>query len=191
MSKRIVIVDDEPITRMDLKSLLVDAGYDVVAEASDGFDAVEASKKYLPDIILMDINMPNLDGLKAAKIISRGGYAGGIILLTAFSDKEFIEKAKDVGVFAYLLKPLDEKSLIPTVEMVYSKSSEFKKLKKELDLSIKKIEERKIIERAKGMLMKEDNLTEEESYEKIRKLSMDRRCSMRSIGEAIVIAYEI
>jgi AmiR/NasT family two-component response regulator len=186
MEKRIVIADDEPITRMDIKDLLEEAGYKVVGEASDGFDAIEICKKERPDLVIMDIKMPNLNGLKASTIINKERLAKGIVLLTAFSDSESIEKAKSSGALGYLVKPLDEKSFIPTIEMVMTKGSEINTLKNELDKVNKKLEDRKLIEKAKGVIIKEENITENEAYSKIRKLSMDKRCSMREICEAIL-----
>ncbi|MEW8957245.1 ANTAR domain-containing response regulator [Clostridium sp.] len=190
MKKTIVIVDDEPITRMDIRDILEAEGYEVVGEASDGFDAIELCRKYSPDLVVMDIQMPILDGLKASKKINMENLAGGIILLTAFNDKDFVEKAKNVGAFGYLVKPLDEKSFIPTIEMCLSRGEEFKSLKVELKKATKKLDERKVIEKAKGILMKELKITEDEAYSKLRSLSMDKRCSMINIAETIIITYD-
>ncbi|MEW9093436.1 MAG: response regulator [Clostridiaceae bacterium] len=190
MNKKIVIVDDEPITRMDIKDILQAEGYNVVGEAADGFDAIEACKKHRPDIVLMDIQMPVLDGLKASKKIMSENLAGGILLLTAFSDAEYIEKAKSVGAFGYLVKPLDEKSLISTLEMCLARGEDFRNLKDDLEKLNKKFDERKVVEKAKGMLMLELKITEDEAYKRIRKLSMDKRCSMAEIAQTILINYE-
>ena len=190
MEKKIVIVDDEPITRMDIRDILEAEGYNVVGEAADGFDAIEVCKKSLPDMVLMDIQMPILDGLKASKKIMNDNLAGGILLLTAFNDIEFIEKAKDVGAFGYLVKPLDEKSFISTLEMCLARGRDFKKLRNDLEKLNKKLDERKVVEKAKGMLMKECSISEDEAYKKIRKLSMDKRCTMSEIAQTILIAYE-
>lgn len=190
MNKKIVIVDDEPITRMDIKDILQAEGYSVVGEAADGFDAIEVCKKHLPDIVLMDIQMPLLDGLKASKKIMSENLAGGILLLTAFNDTEYIEKAKSVGAFGYLVKPLDEKSLISTLEMCLARGEDFRNLKDDLEKLNRKFDERKVVEKAKGMLMKEFKITEDEAYKKIRRLSMDKRCSMAEIAQTILINYE-
>lgn len=190
MTRKIVIVDDEPITRMDIKDILEAEGYDVVGEAADGFSAIELCKKHNPDLVIMDIQMPILDGIKASKRITMENLAGGILLLTAFNDSMFIEKAKNVGAFGYLVKPLDEKSFIPTIEMSLAKVEQFKKLKKDLDKATEKLDERKIIERAKGILMRELKIDEEEAYKNIRKLSMDKRSSMVDIAKTVIIAYE-
>jgi response regulator NasT len=130
VKKRIVIADDEPITRMDIREILEDAGYDVVGDVSDGFDAIEICRKLKPDLVLMDIKMPLLDGISAAKVINKEELVDSIILLTAYSDKNFIDKAKDVGVIGYLVKPVNEKSLLPAVEIALNKGREIKKLKR-------------------------------------------------------------
>ncbi|QDX94406.1 ANTAR domain-containing response regulator [Brevibacterium sp. JNUCC-42] len=190
MNGKIVVVDDEPITRMDIREILKEANYNVVGEASDGFEAIELCKKHLPDLVIMDIQMPILDGLKAGKRILSEQLAGGVVLLTAFSDKECIEKASSIGALGYLVKPLDEKSFIPMVEVTIAKGKEFRKLEKNYTKVSQKLEERIAIEKAKGILMKENGFSEEEAYQTIRKLSMDRRCPMIEIATTIVISYD-
>lgn len=187
MKRRIVIADDEPITRMDLKEILIEAGYDVVGEASDGFDAVELCKKLRPDMVLMDIKMPLLDGLKASKMINEKQYAGCIILLTAYSDMDVINEATKAGVMGYMVKPIDEKALIPTLEIAWSKQSEFDSMKQNVEAVKGELETRKKIEKAKGVLMRKEGWTEEEAYKYIRKLSMDKRCQMVDIADIILI----
>lgn len=190
MKKRIVIADDEPITRMDIREILEDAGYDVVGDVSDGFDAIEICRKLKPDLVLMDIKMPLLDGISAAKVINKEELVDSIILLTAYSDKNFIDKAKDVGVIGYLVKPVNEKSLLPAVEIALNKGREIKKIKKEIKNVNDKLNARKIIEKAKGILMEKHKLTEQEAYDKIRTLSMNKRTSMREIAEAILLCHQ-
>jgi AmiR/NasT family two-component response regulator len=190
MSKKIVIADDEPITRMDLREMLEAAGYNVVGEASDGFDAVSLCRKHSPDLVLMDIKMPLLDGLNAAKIIQNENLASGIVLLTAYSGKEFVEKATKVGAIGYIVKPIDEKSLIPSLEVAIAKSAEIKKIKIDIEKASSKLEERKIIEKAKGLLMQKEKFTEQDAYDHIRTLSMNKRCSMGDIARAVVMSYE-
>lgn len=119
---RVVIADDEPITRMDLKELLSEEGYQVVGEAADGFDAVEACKQSRPDLVLMDIKMPLLDGLSAAKILFEENLADTVMMLTAYSEREFVDEAKHIGVAGYLVKPIDEKSLVPSIELAVARS---------------------------------------------------------------------
>lgn len=190
MSGTIVIVDDEPIIRMDVRDILEEANYTVVGEASDGFEAIEVCKQHAPDLVIMDIQMPILDGLKASKRILSQKLAKGVVLLTAFSDTECVEKAKSVGALGYLVKPLDDKSLIPMVEVSIARGNDIQRLGKELDKVTQKLEDRKVIEKAKGMLMIESGLSEEEAYKMMRKLSMDRRCPMVEIANTIVDTYE-
>ena len=191
MVKRIVIADDEPITRMDLREMLETAGYNVVGEASDGFDAIELCRKHRPDLILMDIKMPLLDGINACKIINEDELSDSIILLTAYSDKTFIERAKEVGVIGYLVKPIDDRALLPAVEIALSKGKEFKTIKKEAKTANEKLEARKIIEKAKGIIMKEKNVDEDKAYAYIRELSMNKRTSMKEISEIIIMSSSL
>ena len=190
MKRTIVIVDDEPITRMDTREILEANGYDVVGEASDGFEAIEVCKKYNPSLVLMDIDMPLLDGIKASKVLTKEKLVGGVILLTAFEDKKYIEMAKEVGAFGYMIKPVNEKVFIPTVEMCLSKAEEFYELKKDYDKINNKLNDRKLIEKAKGILVKQLNSNENEAYNRIRKLSMDRRTTMAEIAKIIIVGYE-
>ena len=184
---RVVIADDEPISRMDLKELLTEGGYTVVAEVSDGFDAVENCKLYHPDLVLLDIKMPILDGLAAAKIIYEEELADTIIMLTAYSEREFVEQAKDYGVSGYLVKPIDEKSLIPNIELVVAQSKEMKRLRKDMAKVSERLANRSIIEKAKGQVMQEQNLSEQEAYHYIRKLSQLKGLSMRRVAEMILV----
>lgn len=190
MKRTIVIVDDEPITRMDTREILEANGYDVVGEASDGFEAIEVCKKYNPSLVLMDIDMPLLDGIKASKVLTKEKLVGGVILLTAFEDKKYIEMAKEVGAFGYMIKPVNEKVFIPTVEMCLSKAEEFDELKKDYDKINSKLNDRKLIEKAKGILVKQLNSNENDAYNRIRKLSMDRRTTMAEIAKIIIVGYE-
>ncbi|PWX27806.1 response regulator [Clostridium perfringens] len=190
MKRTIVIVDDEPITRMDTREILEANGYDVVGEASDGFEAIEVCKKYNPSLVLMDIDMPLLHGIKASKVLTKEKLVGGVILLTAFEDKKYIEMAKEVGAFGYMIKPVNEKVFIPTVEMCLSKAEEFDELKKDYDKINNKLNDRKLIEKAKGILVKQLNSNENDAYNRIRKLSMDRRTTMAEIAKIIIVGYE-
>lgn len=190
MKRTIVIVDDEPITRMDTREILEANGYDVVGEASDGFEAIEVCKKYNPSLVLMDIDMPLLDGIKASKVLTKEKLVGGVILLTAFEDKKYIEMAKEVGAFGYMIKPVNEKVFIPTVEMCLSKAEEFDELKKDYDKINNKLNDRKLIEKGKGILVKQLNSNENDAYNRIRKLSMDRRTTMAEIAKIIIVGYE-
>lgn len=190
MRKRIVIADDEPITRMDVAEMLEEAGYEVVGKASDGFDAVELCKKTNPDLVVLDVKMPLLDGLMAAKIINEENLAGGIVLLTAYSGQEFIEKAKNVGVMSYLVKPVTKQALLPAVEIAIHKSKEIIEIKKAHDKTNERLESRIVIDRAKSILMTRDHMSEEEAYNYIRKMSMDKRCTMKDIANIILLSKE-
>lgn len=190
MNGRIVIVDDEPITRLDIRDMLENAGYQVVGEASDGFEAIRVCQKERPDLVIMDIKMPILDGLTASKKIVAEGTASGIILLTAYSDKQYVLKAKDFGALGYLVKPLHEQSLLPMVELSLAKGKELKEMSKELEKLSRKLEERKVIEKAKGKLMLIENITEAEAYKKIRDISMEKRVPMIEVAELMVMLDE-
>lgn len=190
MNGSVVIVDDEPITRLDIRDILTAAGYEVVGEAADGFEAIEVCKKTHPQVVIMDIQMPILDGLKAGKKIIQDRLADSIVFLSAYSDLENTEKAKKLGAVGYLVKPLDEKSLIPTIEMSMARGRETQELMNEIEKLKNKLEERKVIERAKGILVKENHISEAEAYQLIRKLSMDKRAPMGEIAELIVMDDE-
>lgn len=187
---RVVIVDDEPITRMDLKELLEDKGYLVVGEAGDGFDAIEACKTLRPDLVLMDIKMPLLDGLSAARIMNEERYGATIVLLTAYSEREFINSAKDIGVSGYLVKPIDEKSIIPSIELAVARSREIRELQNDIAKVEKRLESRTMIEKAKGRIMARDGITEQEAYDYIRKLSQSKNLSMLRVSEIILQSME-
>ena len=186
--RRVVVVDDEPITRMDICEILREGGYDVVGEAADGFDAIEQCKKNSPDFVMMDVKMPILDGLKASKIIINEKLARGIVLLTAYSSKEFIEDAKNIGVLGYIVKPIDEKSFLPNLQIILSKQKEFEELEKKYMKTNQKLEDRKKLDIAKSILMEKENLTEKEAYNYIRNLSMNKRCDMGKIADIIILS---
>ncbi|MDT8900031.1 ANTAR domain-containing response regulator [Anaeroselena agilis] len=184
---RIVIADNESIIRMDLKELLEEAGHTVVGEASDGVKAIELTRRHRPDLVVMDIKMPEMDGITAAKIISNEKIAP-VLLLTAFSQKEIVEKAKDSGVLAYLVKPVKEANLFPAIEIALSRFQEFADLERELEEVKNSLETRKILDRAKGILMDAYSLSESEAYRRIQQYSMSKRKSIREVAEAIVEA---
>lgn len=185
---RIVIADDEPITRMDLKEFLEERGYSVLGEATDGFDAIEMCKKIKPDLVLMDIKMPLLDGLSTARILQQEQIGATIVLLTAYSEREFIDSAKEIGVSGYLVKPIDEKSIIPCIELAVARSREMQKLQKDIAKVEERLESRSIIEKAKGKIMERNGLCEQEAYDFIRKLSLTKNLSMRRVAEIILQA---
>ena len=184
---RVVIADAEPITRMDIKEILEEKGYEVIGEAADGFDAVELCKAKKPELVLMDIKMPLLDGLSAARIMMEEDVDAAIVLLTAYSEREFIDSAKDLGVSGYLVKPIDEKSLIPSIELAVARNREMRKLRRDIAKVSERLENRSIIEKAKGRIMERDGLSEQEAYDFIRKLSLEKGMSMRRVAEILLL----
>ena len=187
MSYRILVADDEPISRMDITEILGEAGYTVVGEASDGFDAVEMCRKHGPDLVLMDIKMPLLDGLKAARIIRDEKLAGAVLLLTAYSGKEFVDQAKAVGVAGYLVKPVSEASLLPMIEVAVSQAGTISRMEADMARVTEQLENRKLIEKAKGILMASEKISEDEAFRRIRKLSMDKQRPMKDIAKIIIL----
>lgn len=191
MCRKIVIADDEPITRMNVSEMLEEAGYEVVGEAADGFDAVELCKRNRPDLAILDVKMPLLDGLNAAKIIITEEYAKSVMLLTAYSSKALVEKAKAVGVMNYLVKPLTEESILPAVEISINIANMLFDVKKETSKIQEKMDSRIVIDRAKGTLIKQLGYSEDEAFNYIRKLSMDKRSSMKEIAQIILLNEEM
>ena len=187
MSYRIIVADDEPISRMDITEILEDAGYEVAGEASDGFDAVEMCRKHGPDLVLMDIKMPLLDGLKAARIIREEKLAGAVLLLTAYSGKAFVDQAKEVGVAGYLVKPVSEASLLPMIEVAVSQAGAITRMEEEMTKITEQLESRKLIEKAKGILMAADKISEDEAFRRLRKLSMDKQRPMKDIAKIVIL----
>lgn len=187
---RILIADDEPIIRLDLKNMLESLGYEVIAEAGDGVSAVEAARTLKPDLAILDIKMPSMDGIEAANILNSEKIAP-VILLTAFSDFELINRAKEAGVFAYLVKPFRESDLRPAIEVAISRYKEFLALEEEVTELEDKLETRKLVERAKGILMDRYGLKEQEAFRRIQVQSMNTRKSMKEIAEAIIIAHSV
>lgn len=187
---RIVLAEDEAISRMDLREMLSNAGYLVVGEAADGVSAVNLGRELRPDLVIMDIKMPELDGISAARILTEERIAP-VLLLTAYSDRDFIEGAKDAGVMGYIVKPFGEAELQPAIEVALARFAEFRALERELGNTKEALETRKIVERAKGLLMDTKGLREAEAFRQIQKLSMNSRKSMREVAEAILLAHQV
>jgi two-component system, response regulator PdtaR len=185
LSYRIMIVDDDPITRMDLREMLKDEGYQVIKECKNGEEAVKHCLALKPDLIIMDVKMPILNGIKAAKIIRQKSTAA-ILLLTAYSQRELIEDAKDSGVTAYLVKPVTEADLIPAIEIALSQKRQFECLSRDIQTLKEKLSERRQIEQAKGKLMKALMLSEETAYRKMREYSMKNRLSLGMVAQLIL-----
>jgi AmiR/NasT family two-component response regulator len=189
MGNRIVVAEDEPITRMDICEMLKSSGYEVVGEAADGLEAIDLCKRYRPDLVLMDIKMPKLDGIQAAQIIMKESLVEALVMLTAYSSKEFIDKVKEVGAIGYIVKPIDEVKLIPQVEIAIFKGKEIKSIKDKVDCANQEIESTKIVHRAKEMIMEKYMITESDAYKRIRKLSMDKQCSIVETSKSLVSYY--
>ena len=185
---RIVIADDEPITRMDMREMLTEKGYEIAGEASDGFDAVELCKQVHPDVVLMDIKMPLLDGLSAARIMFEEQLGAAVVILTAYSEKGFIDSAKYIGVSGYLVKPIDDRSLIPSIELAVARHKEMQKLQKDIARAEARLENRSVIEKAKGRIMERNSMNEQQAYDFIRHLSQAKNLSMRRVSEIILQA---
>jgi len=180
---KILVAEDETIIRLDLVEMLTDAGYEVVAQAENGAIAIEMAKKYQPDLAILDVKMPEVDGITAAEqIIS----ISPVLMLTAFSQRELVERARDAGVMAYVVKPFSIGDLVPAIEIAISRHRQMKTLETEVADLYERLETRKIIDRAKGILMKAMNLSEPESFNWIQKTAMDRRISMKQVAQAII-----
>lgn len=186
MKTRVVIADDDVITRLDIREALEFQGYEVVGEAADGIDAVELCADLKPDVVLLDVKMPVMDGLTAAKLIAGAENDIAIIMLTAYNDKQFVDKAGEFGVLGYLVKPLDEKSLIPTIEIAVKRRRAFRELKETVAGQEKKLEERKIIEKAKGILIQNNSISEDEAYKYLRTISMNKRKTIVEVAKIII-----
>lgn len=185
-----MIADDEPIIRLDLRRTLENMGHIVIGEAGDGAQAVEITRELKPDVAILDIKMPNMDGIDAAKVISTEGIAP-VLLLTAYSQKDLVERARDAGVFAYLVKPFKEADLMPAIEIAIARYEEFLEMEKEVSDLENKLETRKAVDRAKGILMDQYGLKEQDAFRRIQVQSMNTRKSMREIAEAIIIANSV
>jgi len=186
---RILLAEDEVISRMDLREMLENLGYTVIGEAGDGVAAVNQARTLKPDLVLMDIKMPELDGISAAQTLSEERVAP-VLLLTAYSDKEFVDRAVDAGVMGYLVKPFAEAQLKPAIEVALERWRETRQIQQDLAQTQETLETRKLVERAKGVLMDSQSLKEAEAFRRIQRLSMNSRKSMREVAEAILLAHE-
>jgi AmiR/NasT family two-component response regulator len=187
---RVLIADDEPIIRLDLRQMLESLGYEVVGEAGDGKAAVELARELKPDVCILDVKMPVMDGIEAVDIITEENIAP-TILLTAYSDKELIDRARAAGVFAYLVKPFKPSDLAPSIEVARARFEQNVLLNKEVTNLSQRLEARKAIDRAKGILMDSHSLGEAEAYRRIQVQSMNLRKTMQEVAEAIILAKSI
>ena len=180
---RILVAEDETIIRLDLVEMLTEAGYEVIAQAENGAVAVELAKQHNPDLAILDVKMPEMDGITAAEQII---LLAPVLMLTAFSQRELVERARDAGVMAYVVKPFSINDLVPAIEIAISRHKQMKSLESEVADIYERLETRKVIDRAKGILMKAMNLSEPESFSWIQKTAMDRRISMKEVANAII-----
>ena len=186
---RVIIADDESIVRMDLREMLGNLGYLVIGDVGDGQSAVNLARELKPDVILMDIKMPNMDGIEAAKILTEEQIAP-VVLLTAYGQKELVDRAKEAGVVGYLVKPFREADLLPAIEVALTRFNEFKAVRQEVEDLQNALETRKLVERAKGILMDTQGMDENEAFRKIQKMSMNTRKPMKEVAEAIILAHQ-
>ncbi|MCV7514915.1 ANTAR domain-containing response regulator [Micrococcus luteus] len=182
---RAVVAEDETLIRLDLVEVLTGAGYRVVAEAGDGRAAVEAVREHRPDIVVMDVKMPVMDGIAAAGEIA-GERLAPVVMLTAFSQRELVERARTAGAMAYVVKPFTEADLVPAIELAVARFDELRSLEAEVRDLGDRLETRRIVDRAKALLQERMRLTEAESFRWIQKTSMDRRLTMREVAQAVI-----
>jgi AmiR/NasT family two-component response regulator len=187
--RRVIIADDESLIRLDIKEMLTTLGYLVVGEAGDGVSAVNLARELRPDLVIMDIKMPGMDGIAAAKVLTEEKVAP-VLLLTAFSQQDLVERAREAGVVGYIVKPFREAELVPAIEIALARFQEFQALEKETADLKETLETRKLVDRAKGILMDSQGLTEAAAFRRIQKMSMNTRKSMKEIAQAIILTHE-
>jgi two-component system, response regulator PdtaR len=183
--RRVVIAEDEALIRMDLAEMLAEEGYDVVGQASDGEQAVALAESLSPDLVILDVKMPRLDGIAAAERIAEQRIAP-VVMLTAFSQRDLVERARDAGAMAYLVKPFNKDDLLPAIEMAVSRFSELQLLEAEVADLTERLETRKAVDRAKAVLQRQLELSEPEAFRWIQKTAMDLRLSMRQVAEGVI-----
>jgi response regulator NasT len=183
--RTVVIAEDETLIRMDLAEMLSDEGYDVVGQAGDGAKAVELAEELRPDLVILDVKMPVLDGIAAAEAIA-GKRIAPVVILTAFSQRDLVERARDAGAMAYLVKPFTQSDLVPAIEMAVSRFAELSMLESEVADLTERLETRKAVDRAKGILQEQLRLSEPDAFRWIQKTAMDLRLSMRQVAEGVV-----
>jgi AmiR/NasT family two-component response regulator len=184
-TRRVVVAEDEVLIRMDLVEMLTEEGYDVVGQAGDGATAVDLAEQLRPDLVILDVKMPVLDGIAAAEQIASQRIAP-IVILTAFSQRDLVERARDAGAMAYLVKPFTQHDLVPAIEMALSRFAELHQLEEEVKDLTERLATRKAVERAKSLLMEQLSLSEPEAFRWIQKTAMDLRLSMRQVADGVV-----
>ena len=182
-TKRILVAEDETLIRMDLAEMLRESGYEVVGEATNGEEAINLATELKPDLAILDVKMPKIDGITAAESIVE---ISPVLMLTAFSQKDLVERAVDAGVMAYLVKPFTVNDLLPAIEIAITRHTQMLALRTEVTDLTERLETRKIIERAKGILMQAMRLSEPEAFKWIQRTAMDRRVSMKQVAEAVI-----
>ncbi|MFC5288840.1 ANTAR domain-containing response regulator [Actinokineospora guangxiensis] len=183
--RRVLVAEDEALIRLDLVEMLREEGYEVAGEAADGEQAVQLAGELRPDLVIMDVKMPRMDGIDAASAIARERIAP-VVMLTAFSQRELVERARDAGAMAYLVKPFARHDLVPAIELAVSRFAELHALENEVAGLTERLETRKVIERAKGLLMSKQGLSEPEAFRWIQRTAMDRRTTMKAVAEAVL-----
>ncbi|UPK64653.1 ANTAR domain-containing response regulator [Rhodococcus pyridinivorans] len=182
---RVVVAEDEALIRLDLVEMLREEGYEVVGEAGDGQRAVELAEELRPDLVIMDVKMPRRDGIDAASEIAQRRIAP-VVILTAFSQRELVERARDAGAMAYLVKPFSKSDLVPAIEVAVSRFSELRELEREVQGLNERFETRKLVDRAKGLLMEKHAMTEPEAFRWIQRAAMDRRTTMKQVAVVVL-----
>jgi two-component system, response regulator PdtaR len=183
--RRVVVAEDESLIRLDIVEILRDNGFDVVGEAGDGETAVQLATELRPDLVVMDVRMPQLDGIKAAERLTKDHIAP-VVLLTAFSQKELVEQASEAGALAYVVKPFTPNDLLPAIEIALARYAQIVALESEVADMVERFETRKLVDRAKGLLNEKMGLTEPEAFRWIQKASMDRRLTMHDVAAAVI-----
>jgi AmiR/NasT family two-component response regulator len=184
-ARRVLVAEDESLIRLDLTEMLVEEGYEVVGEAGDGATAVEMAEQLRPDLVVLDVKMPVLDGISAAQRIVAQRIAP-VLILTAFSQRELVERAREAGAMAYLVKPFAKADLVPAIEMALSRHEEITQLEREVADLTERLETRKLVDRAKGVLQTRFGLTEPDAFRWIQKAAMDKRTSMREVAQVVI-----
>ncbi len=190
MTTRLLIADDDPLILMNLREMLQEQGYLVVGETGDGLSAVNLTRQVRPELVLLDVKMPHMDGITAAKMIG-DEHLAPVLLLTAYSSRELVEQARAAGVLGYLLKPVRDAELMPLIEVTVARWMERVQRRKELAQLQERLETRKLVDRAKGYLMDHQGLSEAEAFRKIQQLAMNSRKTMREVAQAILLARQL
>jgi AmiR/NasT family two-component response regulator len=186
---RVIVADDESLIRMDLREMLTNLGYLVIGEVGDGRSMVNLARELRPDVVIADIKMPDMDGIEAARVLTEEKIAP-VILLTAYGQRELVERAKEAGVVGYLVKPFQENDLAPAIEVALARFEEFRAMEREMSNLKEALETRKLVDRAKGILMDTQGLSEADAFRKIQKMSMNTRKPMKQVAEAIILAHQ-